>query len=74
MALSFFDIAGNFAKGAHEEAQRIDKDLADRIAKLAETKQSESSKTKFKAEYDKYNKDRILLDAFKSDGGAGEDL
>ena len=74
MSLSFFDIAGNFAKGAHEEAQRHDKDIADRIAKLAETKQSETSKTKFKAEYDKYDKDRILLEAVKSAGGAGEDL
>lgn len=74
MSLSFFDVAGSFAKGAHEEAQRIDKDIADRIAKLSETKQSESAKTKFTAEYAKYEKDRILLEAVKSAGGAGEDL
>jgi len=68
MGLSAFDFAGSFLGGVQERAQEYDDALAKRIQKLADKGPSDTTKSKYAAEYADYKADKKTLEAIQAAG------
>jgi len=68
MALSGFDFVSSFLGGVQERAQEYDDALAKRIQELADKGPSDTTKSKYAADYDEYLADKKKLSEITSAG------
>ena len=72
MGISFGQGLAAFAGGALDRAKEVDKEVAARVKTLKASKPDELLKTRYKKEYDKYDKEQAILDQVSAVSGGAD--